>query len=222
LVGDAVAPDVTTAVYFDLDGTLLVWSRSFADLFADVYPGEATDDALDVFGTRLRAELDAANDDPFVTAFAAVRAEFGVDADPETLAASFVEAEVAATRLRQSARRLLEEIGERHRVGVLTNGAASVQRRKLERHGLAELLDAVVVSGDAGVAKPDDEIFEVARDRLPADTHVYVGDSCEKDVVPAVANEFEAVYVGEGSSPEATVAARDVDDLASRLVPLLD
>jgi putative hydrolase of the HAD superfamily len=213
---------VTTAVYFDLDGTLLAWSRSFADLFDDVFPGDATDEALDVFGTSLRAELDAANDDPLVTAFAAVRAEFAVDADPEALAASFVEAEVASTRLRPSARRLLRTVGERHRVGVLTNGAAPVQRRKIAHHDLADLLDAVVVSGAVGVAKPDDGIFEVATDRLPADAHVYVGDSYEEDVVPAAENGFEAVYVGEQSPAASPVAARDLDDLASLLAALVD
>jgi len=212
---------VSTAVYFDLDGTLLAWSRSFADLFVDVFPGDATDEALDVFGRRLRAELDAANDDPLVTAFAAVSEEFAAAADPEALAASFAGAEVEATRLRPSARRLLRTVGERHRVGVLTNGAASVQRRKIAHHDLTDLLDAVVVSGAVGVAKPDDEIFEVATDRLPADAHVYVGDSYEEDVVPAAENGFETVYVGEQSPTAAPVAARDLDDLASLLAALV-
>jgi putative hydrolase of the HAD superfamily len=212
---------VTTAVYFDLDGTLLAWSRSFSDLFAAVYPGEATDAALDTFGTRLRAELEAAAEDPFATAFGAVCDECAVDADPADLAASFVRAEVEATRLRPSARRLLRAVAGRHRVGVLTNGAANVQRRKVEHHGLADLLDAVVVSGAVGAAKPDDAIFAAARERLPAETHVYVGDSHEEDVAPALANGFEAVYVGGDTGPETPVAARDLDDLASVLVPLL-
>jgi putative hydrolase of the HAD superfamily len=212
---------VTTAVYFDLDGTLLEWSRSFADLFAEAYPGEATEAALDTFDARLRTELDAAAEDPVATAFGAVRDAYGVDADPANLAASFVRAEVEATRLRPSARELLRAVAERHRVGVLTNGAANVQRRKVDHHGLADLLDAVVVSGAVGVAKPDDGIFVTARERLPADAHVYVGDSYEEDVAPALANGFGAVYVGEETRPEAPVAARDLDDLASVLRPLL-
>ena len=50
--------------------------------------------------------------------------------------------------------------GARHQVGVLTNGPSEFQRRKLEVSGLGPELDAIAISEELGVAKPEREAFE--------------------------------------------------------------
>lgn len=171
---------------------------------------DATDRALDGFES-----------DPYRRAFESVCREYGVEGDPEALAAAFLRTEVDATRLAPSVRRLLEAVAERHRVGILTNGDGAVQRRKAEAHGLDEMVDAVVVSGDVGARKPEAEMFETAKARLPADAFVLVGDSYETDIVPARENGFETAYVGDEHRPAATVTAADTEALASLLRPLV-
>ncbi|HEX5437793.1 MAG TPA: HAD family hydrolase [Gemmatimonadaceae bacterium] len=71
-----------------------------------------------------------------------------------------------------------------HRVGVVTNGSAESQHAKLANAGLLALLDAVVISGVDGVAKPAREAFHLAASRLgiaPSGC-VFVGDNPHTDV----------------------------------------
>jgi putative hydrolase of the HAD superfamily len=92
---------------------------------------------------------------------------------------------------------------ESHSLGLLTNGAACLQREKLEASGLGRHFDAVVVSADVGAAKPDALAFECALERLGADREqaVMVGDSLSKDVDGALAAGLGAVWVNrDGSS----------------------
>ena len=58
-------------------------------------------------------------------------------------------------------------------------------------------MDGVVVSNELGSRKPSTDIFEEAKKRLPAETAIYVGDTFEKDIVPARSAGFDTVYVGE-------------------------
>jgi hypothetical protein len=47
-------------------------------------------------------------------------------------------------------------------MAVVTNGASCLQREKLAASGLEERFDAVVVSGELGVGKPDAAMFRHA------------------------------------------------------------
>ncbi len=69
-------------------------------------------------------------------------------------------------------------------MALLTNGHASLQRRKIERFGLAPYFDCIVVESEFGAGKPDPRVFQHALDRLgaaPAEACM-VGDNLEWDV----------------------------------------
>ena len=71
------------------------------------------------------------------------------------------------------------------RIGLLTNGAASLQREKIETAGLGLFFDAAVVSGEIGTGKPDPEIFHHLLGRLgvsPVES-LMVGNSLARDIV---------------------------------------
>jgi putative hydrolase of the HAD superfamily len=82
------------------------------------------------------------------------------------------------------------------RLAVVSNWDVSLHD-VLERTGLRRLVDAVVISAELGVAKPDPAIFRAALERLGADAAgaVHVGDSLEADVAGARAAGLEAVLV---------------------------
>jgi putative hydrolase of the HAD superfamily len=90
---------------------------------------------------------------------------------------------------------------------------------------LAEYFDAVVVSGDLGIAKPDPSIFEHALEQLGVDAAdaVMVGDSMSKDVEGALAAGMRAVWVNRSASSDA-IAGEDFIEIAtlSVLPDLLD
>lgn len=75
------------------------------------------------------------------------------------------------------------------RIGVLTNGPSAMQRRKLEVIGLTGHVDAVAVSEEIGVGKPDPASYAYALDALgvEAGEAAMVGDSLVNDVEGALA-----------------------------------
>lgn len=213
---------MTTTVYFDLDGTLLEYTVPFADLVARTLPANPSDGAVETFSAEVLAGIRNVEVNPYERAFRTVVEEFDLDGEPTSLAVDFVENEAAATRLLPGAKRLVTAISAHSRTGILTNGDGRMQRRKIEAHSLEQLVDAVLVSNEVGARKPDPEIFEVAKDELPADSYVYVGDTFEQDILPARKAGFVTAYVGEDRRAGATVNARRTEDLAALLCPLLD
>ena len=88
------------------------------------------------------------------------------------------------------------------RLAVVSNWDVSLHD-VLERTGLRGLVDAVVISAELGVAKPDPAIFRAALDRLGAGAAdaMHVGDSVEADVAGARAAGLEAVLVARDGAP---------------------
>jgi putative hydrolase of the HAD superfamily len=117
---------------------------------------------------------------------------------------------------------LLAGLRERHRLALVTNGASCLQREKLERSGLAAHFDAVVVSGDLGVGKPDAAIFGHALSLVGGapDDAVMIGDTVERDIDGALALGLRAVWINRfGEAPPRTdlVEIRGLDELAALL-----
>lgn len=193
-----------TAIWFDLDGTVLQYDSGFEGIFGQL-TGEFPDSAFDTFSQRLFRALDDGEDDPYVRGFEAVLQSHELDGDPEELAEQFLDAELDATFVTEETRELLERAGENCPVGILTNGDGTVQRRKIEEHGLDEVVDDVVISGEVGERKPGLAIFELAQQRLDADEHVYVGDTYGEDIKPARQAGFRTVHVRNDDGSEVSV-----------------
>ena len=70
------------------------------------------------------------------------------------------------------------------RIAVITNGPVSSQARKVEVTGLGDLVDAVCISEEVGVTKPDPHIFRVAAERAGAtlEDAWMVGDNLDADI----------------------------------------
>jgi FMN phosphatase YigB (HAD superfamily) len=97
--------------------------------------------------------------------------------------------------------------GAGQRVAVVTNGVSHQQRGKIERCGLAGHVDAVVVSGEEGVEKPDPRLLEIALERLGA-TDVdrrgvwMIGDAAHADVAAGRAAGTRTGWVSHGRAWE--------------------
>jgi putative hydrolase of the HAD superfamily len=75
------------------------------------------------------------------------------------------------------------------RTALLTNGPSAMQRRKIEVLGLEPQLDAIGISGELGVAKPDPRAFAATLELIDCspDETVMVGDHLDWDVRGALA-----------------------------------
>ena len=72
-----------------------------------------------------------------------------------------------------------------HKLYIITNAVASVQRSRLERSVLANLITDAFISEDAGASKPDKAYFDYALSRIPgASTEhcLVIGDSLATDI----------------------------------------
>ena len=96
----------------------------------------------------------------------------------------------------------LQALRPSHRLAIVTNGIGSVQREKLRATRIAFFFEAVVISAETGVAKPDPGIFQAARHLLGVAAHhaVMVGNSLERDVAGARAAGLRAVWLNRAGA----------------------
>lgn len=94
---------------------------------------------------------------------------------------------------------VLQRLRRDWRLGVVTNGAPHIQRRKVAALGLEPLLDTVVFAAEHGdgTGKPAPAAFEVALDRLGAAprTAIFVGDDWRADMDGATAVGMRTIHL---------------------------
>jgi HAD superfamily hydrolase (TIGR01549 family) len=123
---------------------------------------------------------------------------------------------------------LLDELRQRYRLGIITNGPADVQQHKFAHTGLSDYFELFLPSGEIGVHKPEPEIFRVALKRLglSSEEAVFVGDHLDLDVVGAQRAGIRAIWfsgAGKRSDdpsivPDAVI--RRLEDLPAVLATL--
>ncbi|HET6432772.1 pyrimidine 5'-nucleotidase [Dyella sp.] len=111
--------------------------------------------------------------------------QLGVAAADLNLA--FLESMAEICTLLPGAQALLDALADAGvRLGLITNGFTALQLARLERTGLRERFDPLVISEQLGVAKPDVRIFEHALQALgdpPREQVLMVGDNPHSDIL---------------------------------------
>lgn len=83
------------------------------------------------------------------------------------------------------------------RLGMMTNGAGTAQRDKIERFKLAQYFDHIVIEGEFGVGKPDRRVYDTLLRELSvdaADTWA-IGDNLEFDVFGPMQLGIHGIWV---------------------------
>ena len=196
------------AVFFDLDGTMFDWRscwkqttrRTIAEHQGRFSASDDQDLAAAVatfshYGRALFAEFDRGRLDIYTARrlnYVLTAAAHGWDTSEQAIE-SFLERYnaliVATVQPQPGLGPTLCTLQQQHGLplGVITNGLANEQRRKLSILAVESYFEpsAVIVSGEHGYAKPDPRIFRAALTALcvsPAQA-LYVGDSWENDVL---------------------------------------
>jgi putative hydrolase of the HAD superfamily len=132
---------------------------------------------------------------------------------------------LAVRRLFEDAIPILDALKDRFLIGVVTNGAADLQRDKLRTTELDSYFQAVAISGELGCVKPDAGIFESVLDRLavePGDAW-HVGDSLSLDVAGANAMGMTSVWLNRSGrqrgsgDPHPAIEIQSLLDLVTHL-----
>lgn len=145
---------------FDLDGTLVDRQSAFSDAVVDLCRAHGFGPAIEQW---LLTELaDRANAEDF----ARLRQAFALKEPAMQLWEAYVAQMAAAVSCRPAVIEGLTQLrATGWTIGIVTNGAADIQRAKLAATGLADLVDGVAVSGDINVRKPDARLFHLAAAR---------------------------------------------------------
>jgi putative hydrolase of the HAD superfamily len=110
-----------------------------------------------------------------------------------------------------------------HRLGLLTNGGAPLQRAKIERYGIARFFDAVRIEGEVGIGKPEPAAFAGALAALGAagEPAAMIGDDLDADVAGGRAAGLATVWVDHAGAgpPRGPAPDRVVRALADLLEP---
>lgn len=150
----------------------------------------------------------------------------GVDDDDlaRELDARFDEERAAANPYMDGAEEALRRLGERFRLGMITNGIPDVQRTKIERSGLAEYFDVLTISGELGYGKPDPRIYtETAKLMgVPVAECIMVGDNFRRDVAGGQDAGMRGVWISLGREiPDPSVTPWLVIESLAELPDLL-
>ena len=231
----------TRAVLFDLDDTLVDHSGSsrvalarlhrrvacFGRLefesFVRLHAGLLDDLHAEVLGETL--SVDDARFERFRRLFAAA-GEHPPAAEVARVARNYRAAYVKSWKPVPGALELLGSLHGRVRTGVVTNNVVAEQVQKVRRCGLRPHLDALVISAEVGLTKPDPAIFRIALERLDVDATraVMVGDAWATDVVGAIGAGIRAIWFNRNGSnrPDSRLPVVEIKSLDSACVVIED
>lgn len=102
-------------------------------------------------------------------------------------------------KLYPESKEVLQALHGRYKLGIIANQSAGTEER-LVQFGIRDYFDVVVASAEAGVAKPDKRIFELALSQAgcSACEACMVGDRLDNDIVPAAEMGMSTVWVRQG------------------------
>jgi putative hydrolase of the HAD superfamily len=125
----------------------------------------------------------------------------------DELASAFGSLRRRITLIDPDASAVLDDLGRDHRLALVTNGAPDVQREKLGGTTLAAHFEAIVISAELGVGKPDPRIFGAALDALGVASAeaAMIGDSLERDVAGARHAGVRSVWLDRAGAVMGTV-----------------
>ena len=92
---------------------------------------------------------------------------------------------------------LLENIKNKYRLVILSNGNGKQQRKKIEFTGLNEYFSDIIISSEVGYSKPQKEIFEIACKMINVNPEncIMVGDKYTVDVEGGINAGMTGIWV---------------------------
>jgi FMN phosphatase YigB (HAD superfamily) len=171
------------AVFLDLDDTLFDRTAAVRRWAAETLP------ALDDTDEQWLLERDARGRRPRLEFATDLVERFELALRPELIASAFPLQLASHVEREAGVREQIARLAILTRVAVVSNGSGAAQRMKLRRLGLDQLVHAVFISGELGVAKPAPELFQHAlrwSGQAAADC-LFVGDDPVNDIAPAAA-----------------------------------
>lgn len=125
------------------------------------------------------------------------------------LNSAFLEAMADICTPLPGAKELLEALTGKAKLGIITNGFTELQAIRLQRTGMTDYFEHVIISEEVGIAKPDNGIFAHALEKMgnPCKSKVLmVGDNPHSDILGGLKFGIETCWLN-------TVGHSDIDGI---------
>ena len=201
---------------FDADDTLFDFPKASSKAFAYMCRVQGIPYSPELYQRyhAINVELWAAFDrrevtKEFVTLERFVRflGALHIDRDPAQCNASYLSALGEGVYPLPHAEEVCRALRERgHKMYIITNAVASVQRTRLQNSVFAEFFDGAFISEEAGAAKPDLAYYDYIRRQVPglaAENTLAIGDSLTTDIQGANNAGFACCWYNPGKKPRA-------------------
>ncbi len=190
-------------IFFDLDRTLWDFDKSSMETFADIFENrklkdmgiESVDIFHDVYEIHNKKLWDLYRNggiDKEVLRgrrFYLTLKDFGIDNAElaEAIGMDYVTISPLKVNLFPQALAALDYLFPKYKLHIITNGFQEVQDVKIEASGLAAYFDTIVTSEEAGIKKPNEEIFHYAMRKAgaTASQSLMIGDDLDVDILGA-------------------------------------
>ncbi|MFD0883032.1 HAD family hydrolase [Streptosporangium algeriense] len=186
---------------FDLDNTLVDLDAAF-EVWAEEF---AREHGLGCDGVSRLTSLDRSSRPYREAFFTMVREHFGLPVSVDELWGRYRRRMPYLVRCRPEVVSGLSRLrASGWRVAIVTNGMADNQLEKIRRTGLAEVVDAMALSGIEGVRKPETRLFEIAAERcgmaLSGGGWV-IGDNLTADIAGGRSAGLRTIWIDRGTRP---------------------
>lgn len=229
--------DMKTALYFDLDGTLIhsrgVWNIAMSEALQKVDPALPPVEQEQIWEARRIAgftfcwqdtwEGRSPRGDAFWAAMSArflrVYAVLGINPPTAEAALPHIRAHICDPKnyhLYPDTLEVLESCKARDIPCVMISNNYPETVETCTVLGLTAYFRGFAISGDIGLDKPHRAIFDYAMSLCPeCDRHIMVGDNISADIGGGRAAGMKTIYVHRGEHP-------DADHCFDTLLPILD
>lgn len=205
-----------TAVLFDLDGTLIDYAgaqKHAVQHIMNILELEESPDTTkrihEFLEGKVIQDIEACKPSAIESGSSEMRQAFrkaGFNEDPAEFIELYFEGLEEHGEPLPGVIELLRTLKDKYTIGIVSNGPGSVQRKRLQKSGLMEYLDLIVLSCEVKSAKPDPKILRYAMKLACSKTFdtLFVGDSAGSDMGAANAAGVDFVFVqpdGNFSAP---------------------
>ena len=222
-----------TTLLFDLDHTLIDGDASEAAAFDYTLRRAGADDPADYLdpymeiNTALWAAVergDITPNDVRSERFTQLIAATDLEADPEAMGDDFVYGMGANGELYPGTIETLDALAQVATLALVTNGIGEVQRARLARLDLDKYFDAIIISGEVGVAKPGPEIYDLTFEQLgypDRASTLMIGDSLSSDMAGGINYGIATCWYAANSRPAPGIPITHRINTLDELLPLV-
>jgi YjjG family noncanonical pyrimidine nucleotidase len=152
------------------------------------------------------------------------------DDHPIELDKKYLEFFVQSTKMSHTEFAMLKKLKKiGFKIVITTNGIREVQRDRIKRIGINDIIDGVITSEDVGQAKPSPKMYEVSLQNynLTSDEAFVIGDSLSSDILGANNAKilscwlnYDKTYSTFNIKPKPDMICKDFEAICSFIIKL--